>query len=384
MAWGTIGSEEQKMVVMDVIIDNFFAFKNFHMNMAYPQKKSNSYIENEYLEGHPNFRYKKVNILMGANATGKTSFGRTLMAAFNFMDKKQFQTLTKEISDEKKQAFFSMDFIVDEDSLYRFHVKIRPKSGEKYQNSDIAVTIKKVHITKADSYESCSKRLDKMISEQSDSYIEELDKIEGLSWLFEYPSNSEISYSVHNLESDKSYLKILEYTLKALDSSIKKVERIDNVENSYVIRMEGCSVIIQNGKIVDTNILSSGTKAGIEIAGFLTGILNGNYGFYYCDEKFSYIHSDIEKAFLAVMIQSLKSNDQLFFTTHNTEILDLPLPKHSFTFLKKDSLDDAMPIKCIDVSRYLKHSTDSLKNAVDNDLFSVSPSVDYIYKIAEL
>ena len=65
-----------------------------------------------------------------------------------------------------------------------------------------------------------------MISEQSDSYIEELDKIEGLSWLFEYPSNSEISYSVHNLESDKSYLRILEYTLKALDSSIKKVERI--------------------------------------------------------------------------------------------------------------------------------------------------------------
>ena len=113
---------------------------------------------------------------------------------------------------KKKQAFFAMDFIVDEDSLYRLHVKIRPKSGEKYQNSDIAVTIKKVHITKADSYESCSKRLDKMISEQSDSYIEELDKIEGLSWLFEYPSNSEISYSVHNLESDKSYLRILEYT----------------------------------------------------------------------------------------------------------------------------------------------------------------------------
>lgn len=300
--------------------------------MAYPKKKPNSYIENEYLDGHPNFRYKKVNILMGANATGKTSFGRMLMAVFNFMDKKQFQALTEEISDEKNPAFFAMDFIVDENALYRFHVKIRPKSGEKYQNSDIAVTIKKVHITKADSYESCSKRLDKVISEQSSSYIEELDKIKGLSWLFEYPSNSEISYNVHNLASDKSYLRILEYTLKSLDSSIKKVERIDNVENSYVIRMEGCSVIIQNGKIVDTNILSSGTKAGIEIAGFLACILNGDYGFYYCDEKFSYIHSDIEKAFLAVMIQSLKSDDQLFFTTHNTDILDLPLPKHSFTF----------------------------------------------------
>ncbi len=60
--------------------------------------------------------------------------------------------------------------------------------------------------------------------------------------------------------------------------------------------------------------------------------------------RFSYIHSDIEKAFLAVMIQSLKSDDQLFFTTHNTDILDLPLPKHSFTFKKKDSLDDIRPL----------------------------------------
>ena len=38
-----------KMIVMDVRIDNFYAFKNFHMNMSYPKKIVNSYIENEYL-----------------------------------------------------------------------------------------------------------------------------------------------------------------------------------------------------------------------------------------------------------------------------------------------------------------------------------------------
>ena len=30
--------EERKMIVMDVKIDNFFAFKKFHMNMSYPKK----------------------------------------------------------------------------------------------------------------------------------------------------------------------------------------------------------------------------------------------------------------------------------------------------------------------------------------------------------
>ena len=48
------------MIVMDVRIDNFYAFKNFHMNMSYPKKIVNSYIEDEYLSERPNFRYKKV------------------------------------------------------------------------------------------------------------------------------------------------------------------------------------------------------------------------------------------------------------------------------------------------------------------------------------
>lgn len=30
--------EEHKMIVMDIRLDNFMAFKNFHMNMSYPKK----------------------------------------------------------------------------------------------------------------------------------------------------------------------------------------------------------------------------------------------------------------------------------------------------------------------------------------------------------
>ena len=54
------------------------------MNLSYPKKIVNSSIENEFLTGFTNFRYKKVNILMGANATGKTSFGKMLMNIFHF------------------------------------------------------------------------------------------------------------------------------------------------------------------------------------------------------------------------------------------------------------------------------------------------------------
>lgn len=53
---------DKTMIVMDLVIDNFFAFKNFHMNMSYPKKILNSGIEGEFLKGRENFRYKKVNI----------------------------------------------------------------------------------------------------------------------------------------------------------------------------------------------------------------------------------------------------------------------------------------------------------------------------------
>lgn len=378
------GLEEHKMIVMNIYLDNFMAFKNFHMNMSYPKKIVNSYIEEEFLKDHPNFRYKKVNILMGANASGKTSFGRMLMNIFNFMDKKEMDRVTRAICDTSKKATFSIDFItIEGDYLYRVTTQIDPKTKETYKDTDVNICVNYVKIGAKDSYESCSKRLSEQDCTMNKNFVEELGKIKGLSWLFEYPADFGVvnKYSTYG---SSTYLKVLENTLKALDTSIVKVERLQDVEKSFVIRMKNQDVIMQDGELTKGDILSSGTKAGIAIAGIVTAIINGDNGFYYCDEKFSYIHTDIEKAFLSLMIQCLRKNDQLFFTTHNTDILDLPLPKHTFTFLKKDVQDDTETIKSVNASEFLKRSTDSVKNAVENDLFSAAPSTELIYQLEEL
>ena len=73
------------MILMDLKIDNIMLFKHFHMNMSYPKKIVDSSIEEEFLVNRKNFRYKKVNILMGANATGKTSLGKVMMHTFNLI-----------------------------------------------------------------------------------------------------------------------------------------------------------------------------------------------------------------------------------------------------------------------------------------------------------
>jgi translation initiation factor RLI1 len=78
------------MVLLDIKLTNFLLFNDFSMNLSYPKKPVNSSIEKEHLVDRPNFRYKKLIVLMGANASGKTALGKVLMGAFNFISKKEY------------------------------------------------------------------------------------------------------------------------------------------------------------------------------------------------------------------------------------------------------------------------------------------------------
>lgn len=374
-----IFKERNTMVVLDVRLDNFYAFSNFHMNLTYPKKIVGSSIPDEHLDGYPNFRYKKVNVIMGANAAGKTTFGRMLMKIFNFMSRTNFDFLIDAINDTSKDASFALD-MASSNTMYHIDCTVSPPEGKVYTAKNIALEIRSTAIRPKDSYESCLKRLLAAPCERKGNFADELSKLASLDWMFEYPKDTGRILDLPN--NSKTFCEILENLLRALDPAIQKVEISKDVKNAYVVRSARKSIILQNGESFDTDFLSSGTKAGVEIANVIFSLRNGMCTFYYCDEKFPYIHSDIEKAVLSLMIDCLHPNDQIFFTTHNTDILEMDLPKHAFMFLRKNIADTDCPITCVDASSFLKRSTDSLKNAVENDLFSTAPSVDLIFAIA--
>ncbi|WP_317314931.1 hypothetical protein [Holdemanella biformis] len=62
--------------------------------------------------------------------------------------------------------------------------------------------------------------------------------------------------------------------------------------------------------------------------------------------------------------------NELVFTTHYLDILNLSLCKHSF--------NDDQGISIVNAATYLKRNTDLLRNAMDHDLFSVAPRLDEI------
>ena len=130
---------------------------------------------------------------MGANATGKTSFGQMLMSVFNFIHKKETAYLINRICDVKKEANFSIDFVMNRFTLYSMQIIIHPVNDDDYTENNIEVKIDKIKINKNDSYESCKKRMESKnnLSEYTANYVEELDKLSRLSWLFVSPEKEE-------------------------------------------------------------------------------------------------------------------------------------------------------------------------------------------------
>ena len=244
------------MIIMDIKVDNIYAFKDFHINMSYPKKIVNSTIENEFLEERTNFRYKKVNIIMGTNATGKTTMGKLLMLFTNYLNDGGYKRFTNRIADVKKAAKLQIDFVTNENLLYRFEMNVGPKTQKSYTEEDVDIKIFYTPIETRDSYETCASRLDMYECEET-TY----EKVNTNGWKFSYPIDSSGDKVYSTIEENSKYIYILQQILKTLDSSVEEVVKVSEVENTYVIKWKNCSAIIKDGKIANGEVMSSGTKA---------------------------------------------------------------------------------------------------------------------------
>lgn len=352
------------MIVLDVKLNNILGFSNFSINFSYPKKIVNSLIENEHLIGRPNFRYKKVVLLMGANATGKTSFGKALSKIFKYINSGNI-TLLFDIVGPNEIGEFTIDFVNDGYVLHRLFATIDNK------NENIDLQYGQVTIAEKDSYEKCTEKFVDLKPLNTDAKT--LKKIFGeLNYRFAYPE-IESTLNISDLKQ-KTLLKTLKAVIGTLDPTLTDVSISQDLRDSFIIRRRGVEIIIQDGKLLNREVLSSGTVEGIDIAIFLAAIMSKTNSFYYCDEHFSYIQTDIEKRIFGIMVEYLKENEQLIFTTHNTDMLDLNLPKHSFAFLRKKVVNGEPQQSVIYASELLKRNTDSVRCAIENDIFESIPN----------
>ena len=356
---------EPKVIVLDLKLNGIYGFDAFNINFTYPKKLVRSIIGDEHLSGRERFRYKKINILMGANATGKTSLGRALLKIFSYINNGNEAVLLDMATEET--ATFQIDFVNEGFTLHRLSGYIN-KTEEtvdiKYASSPIATM---------DFYERCVDKLEDHTADIiSDRHA--LKKYVGeVHFRFAYP---EIASSMQmSTVNKKVLLKTLKAVLQTLDPTLKEVRQLKGAKDTYLIKKRGAEILIQDGRLLNREILSSGTAEGIDVSVFLASMMTGEDIFYYCDEHFSYIHSEIEKTIFGLMMERIRDNEQLIFTTHNMDMLDLNLPKHSYTFLKKEEVDGEYRVTAVSASEILKKNTDSVRIAVDNDMFGTLPDL---------
>lgn len=374
------------MILLDVALDHIYGFREFHMNFSYPKKIVHSIVDEEWLAGRPKFRYKKAVILMGANATGKTSLGKALLNIFSFID--SFGAIENTAPEALanmvrmgKTGTFSVDFVNEGNVLHRVAGKITPLDrSDSLKSMNMELRYAKTAIGTKDTYETCANRLTGTEKPMGyDSYLDMRDSIGKINYIFSCP---EVKPSARIANVEKSHtLKVLRAVIGTLDPTLRDISVSSDLRNSFIIRRGEEEIIIQDGKLLNREALSSGTSEGVDIAFFLALLLKGENGFYYCDEHFSYIQSDIEKRIFGLMLDNLAPGEQLIFTTHNADMLDLNMPKHSFAFLRKEK-EAPYKISAAFASNFLKRNTDSVHCALENDLFQSIPD-DTLLNILE-
>ena len=356
------------MIILNLALDHIYGFNDFNVNFAYPKKIVNSIIEAEHLAGRERFRYKKAVILMGANATGKTSLGKALLHIFEYISTGNPVSLYEIVSGDS--GTFCLDFVNGDYRLQRVCATVTPS-----QNL-VDIEYKTAEIGLMDSYEKCVTKLSDHTPEATRTPLSLKKCVGNFQYRFAYP---EIEKSLKLTTANKTILlKTLRAVIGTLDPTLQDIRLSNDLKDTFIIRRGGTEIIIQEGKLLNRDILSSGTAEGIDVAMFLASIIMHESSFYYCDEHFSYIQSDIEKRIFGIMLDRLSNHEQLIFTTHNTDMLDLNLPKHSYVFLRKHLEDNTYKVTAISASDVLKRNTDSLRNAVENDVFSSLPQVSLL------
>ncbi len=359
------------MVVLNLKLDGVYGFNHFEINFTYPKKVVNSIIDDEHLEDRERFRYKKAVILMGTNATGKTSMGRALLKIFNYINTGNLNHLLEMASEDRSS--FEIDFVNNGCVLHRLAGLINKTKDQ------VDVTYQSAEIEKTDFYEKCVNKLADHTAEVMKDARNLKNMIGEIHYRFAYP---EIEPSLKLAGTNqKNLLKMLQAVIGTLDPTLKDISISRDLKHTFIIRRKNQEIIIQEGKLLNRDVLSSGTAEGIDVALFLASMMSTRRSFYYCDEHFSYIQSDIEKMIFTLMMERIQINEQLIFTTHNTDLLEINLPKHSFVFLRKELEDGEYRVSAMSASDVLKRNTDSVKCAMENDVFESLPDLS---KLAEL
>lgn len=389
------------MILLNIKIDNICMFRNFNADFTIDRLQGNSIVGSERLKNAPKIKYKKLNIIMGGNATGKTTFGKILCDVENLLVGRPCFLYNK-IYDLEIPAIVEVLF-AEGNYLFKYIVKINnnkfyeelsyTKFRKSYNIKEHLICLNKENTIKTKKEIVSTDKNDKkifLVSNIIDNKFEPKKTsfhsyfTKNFAYYFRFASFTENSI---NPELSKELLKETEKILKIIDNSIDSIrvvesKSLDNEENDnfkesdyYIIFKNGERVLVEdsNPKTIKDNRLSQGTIEAIEMS-YILNNLNSFPGTVYLDEQMAYMHTELSNSLILKIIESNK-NSQIFITSHNENVLDLNIPIHSYTFFTRNDGE----IDIVNPEKKLNKNDRKLKSYVQNNYFETYPELDALW-----
>lgn len=383
------------MIFTKIYIDNLYSFHECEIDLSI-SGRSKSTIPYEYLKGCEKFRFRKVCIISGANASGKTALGRVLSVVqtlYSFSDIGDrflaLSMLARSIAYKEKKATVQVEFIS------------WSEEKNKYIFNDYTITIHNNDFSeKPFSEKSYSFELDcddtiVSVRDKMKEYKQDLSQNEENIQKIIMNGMYILSGSINSPKVVTSLISnnmVLEKILSDMDSSIKNVILLENKDRNEIEKRNALQVIFNNGDEITINKdgvisnpgrFSAGTLDSFDVAILLSKIIkdkqidkNNNSKTthnYFLDEKMSKVHSELEISILNLMIDKLPHNAQLFYTTHNYDVVsDMNLPLYSYLFMGKEQ--GKTVIVQPEENEIITKNKEKLLDFLKNDFFCILPS----------
>lgn len=325
------------LIILNLYIHNFLLFNEFFLDFTQENRNRAYQLENGNLKGRNSFKFKKFSLLVGSHSSGKTLISDLLYDFFYFIETGNYKYIIKDIKNPKKTAVFCSEIVLKssrgnkiETNLYRIRVKVSPKKeGEEYSNKNIQVGVNSSIVKKNETYQ--VKKGKHYLCGLAISH--ELNKIKRPVTKYYHVFDKDTAFNITT--SKDQYEIVLGAFLKTLEPSIKSIKLSDF--NNIII--ENSEEKIQYSF---ENIENSYYSKQFLISKYLTDIIfalkESKGAFFYLDDVCASLNTDLELAFIRTLIKviNVPKNIQIIYTTKNTDVTDIELPRSSFMFLRRD------------------------------------------------
>lgn len=377
------------MVILQIACDNIYMFKNFKLDLTYNRRINHPLAQNDLLFPGSRIKVRKNLVIMGSNASGKTTFGKLLRFVLSFICGRNFEDASNDVVagiqyNKKRPAQFEIEFAIDHTAYLLKAIFANQQlihEELRYCNINAFYNIAALRNKLADTSNVLEYTLEPGNAKTGfPSHLFSANQPEITSFIKRHTAYFFRFSQFHSFSIGSPLppnIKRINHILPRIDNSVKGVEELRGAKErtktlSYLIKFyNGELLTVPDGNLSRCGErLSHGTFEVINFLSVLDELNAFSYGTWYVDEQLPHIHSELEAYLIRHAFFNRGNSAQLFFTTHNVEILEINIPIHSFIFFRRDKNGTNEALFPSDV---LTKNDRSLRGYYENDYFGVLP-----------